>query len=80
MKIEESTEILEKILDKFTDYPYNLDVSEDKMGTLFEIDADKRDRGTIIGKKGQNANAVRRIFKVIGVREKIRYNIKIIND
>lgn len=74
--------VLGLIIERIATEPKKVTITKttDNMGVLLEIDADKADRGLIIGKQGQTAIALRRIFKVVGAIKKIRYNIRIKND
>jgi len=50
----------------------------DDRGLLLELKLAKEDIGTIIGKQGETAHAIRRIVRLFGMRNDQRISIKII--
>ena len=50
----------------------------DELGVLLIVEIAKEDMGTIIGKNGQTAKALRTLLRVIGAKENARVNMKII--
>lgn len=55
----------------------SVEKSTDDMGVLLVVRTNKADMGSVIGKKGQNAQAVRLLVKAAGAKEKARVSIKI---
>lgn len=49
----------------------------DEQGILFTIKVGKEDRGRVIGKKGQTAEAIRTIFRTVGFLKNIRASMVI---
>ena len=49
----------------------------DERGVLIQLFVDKEDLGRIIGKKGETANALRSLLRVLGVKNNARYNLKV---
>lgn len=52
--------------------------SIDERGVLIELKVDAEDMGTIIGKEGRTAKALRTLLRVIGAKNDARVNLKII--
>ena len=50
----------------------------DEMGVLLELLIDPSDMGTIIGKEGKTAKALRTILRAFGAKNQARINLKII--
>ncbi|MBI2448492.1 KH domain-containing protein [Candidatus Microgenomates bacterium] len=50
----------------------------DEMGVLLELTIDQTDMGTIIGKEGRTAKALRTILRAFGAKNNARINLKII--
>ena len=52
----------------------------DEMGTLISLHVNAEDMGTIIGKEGRTAKALRTLLRVLGAKNNARVNLKIIED
>ena len=52
--------------------------SVDDMGTLVSLHVNSADMGTIIGKEGRTAKALRTLLRVMGAKNNDRVNLKII--
>ena len=50
----------------------------DEMGTLISLHVNAADMGTIIGKEGRTAKALRTLLRVFGAKNNSRVNLKII--
>lgn len=50
----------------------------DDLGVLLTLKVSKDDMGRIIGKEGQTAKAIRTLLRVIGSRQNLRVNLKIL--
>jgi len=50
----------------------------DEMGTLISLHVNAEDMGTIIGKEGRTAKALRTLLRVLGAKNNARVNLKII--
>lgn len=72
---------LEYILKAIVDFPDAVKVTRtiDQLGVLLTVVVDTKDMGTIIGKKGKTANALRVLLRVIGAKENAHVNMKIID-
>lgn len=49
----------------------------DEMGVLLTLRIDPSDMGYVIGRKGQTAQAIRTLLKIIGAKNNARVNLKI---
>ena len=49
----------------------------DEMGVLLTLDVDAGDMGTVIGRSGATAKAIRTLLRVVGLRNNARVNLKI---
>ncbi|MDP2708779.1 MAG: KH domain-containing protein [bacterium] len=49
----------------------------DEMGVLLTLKIDPADMGYIIGRKGQTAQAIRTLLKIVGAKNNARVNLKI---
>lgn len=49
----------------------------DEMGVLLTLKTDPADMGYIIGRKGQTAQAIRILLKIVGAKNNARVNLKI---
>ena len=49
----------------------------DEMGVLLTLKVDPADMGYIIGRKGQTAQAIRTLLKIVGAKNNARVNLKI---
>ena len=50
----------------------------DELGVLITLEIAKEDMGTVIGKNGQTAKAIRTLLRVIGAKTNARVNMKIV--
>ncbi|MFA5248343.1 MAG: KH domain-containing protein [Patescibacteria group bacterium] len=49
----------------------------DEMGVLLTLKTDPSDMGYVIGRKGQTAQAIRTLLKIVGAKNNARVNLKI---
>lgn len=54
-----------------------VDRTVDEMGVLLTLKLDPSDMGYVIGRKGQTAQAIRTLLKIIGAKNNARVNLKI---
>jgi len=54
-----------------------VDRTVDEMGVLLTLKVDPSDMGYVIGRKGQTAQAVRTLLKIVGAKNNARVNLKI---
>jgi len=73
-------EFVEYIVKAIVDHPEDVraERSLDEMGTLVSLHVNPEDMGTIIGKEGRTAKALRTLLRVLGAKNNARVNLKII--
>ena len=73
-------ELLETIVTAIVSEPSKVKVerSVDEMGVLLQLSIDQADMGTIIGKEGRTAQALRTLLRAFGAKNNSRVNLKII--
>jgi uncharacterized protein len=54
-----------------------VDRTVDEMGVLLTLKVDASDMGYVIGRKGQTAQAIRTLLKIVGAKNNARVNLKI---
>jgi len=71
--------LLEVIIKAITHYPENVKVNKivDDIGVLFSVRVDGRDMGLVIGKRGENINAVKHLVKIVGYKTKTRVSVRV---
>ena len=55
----------------------SVDRTVDEMGVLLTIHVNPQDVGTVIGREGSIAKAIRLLTKVVGMKNKARVNVRI---
>ena len=72
-------EFLEYVVKSLVDTPKAVKVTRevDEMGVLLRLDVDAADMGTIIGRGGATAKAIRTLLRVVGIKNNARVNLKI---
>ena len=72
-------ELLETIVTSIVNKPEEVSVerSVDEMGVLLTLKVAPDDMGNIIGRKGQTAQAIRTLLKILGAKNNARVNLKI---
>ncbi len=73
-------DFLEFIVKNLVDNPDVVEVERkvDEMGVLLALKVHPDDMGQIIGKEGSTARAIRNLVRIIGLKNKARVNLKII--
>ena len=73
-------DFLEMVVKAIVERPEKVEVkrSIDERGVLIELKVDAIDMGTIIGKDGKTAKALRTLLRVVGAKNNARVNLKII--
>lgn len=79
MAKHKDVEFLEFIVKALVDHPdeVKVDRNVDEMGVLLTLNINPEDMGYVIGRKGQNAKAVRTLLRIVGARNNSRVNMKI---
>lgn len=72
-------EFLETIVRSIVNKPEEVSVerSVDEMGVLLTLKVDPEDMGNVIGRRGQAAQAIRTLLKIVGAKNNARVNLKI---
>lgn len=72
-------EFLEYVVKSLVDNPnkVKIDRKVDEMGVLLTLDLDPADMGYVIGRRGQNARAIRTLLRLVGARNNAHVNLKI---
>jgi predicted RNA-binding protein YlqC (UPF0109 family) len=72
-------EFLEMVVKSIVAHPEKVEVDRtvDEMGVLLTLKLDPSDMGYVIGRKGQTAQAIRTLLKIIGAKNNARVNLKI---
>lgn len=70
---------LEMIVKAIVGHPEKVEVDRtvDEMGVLLTLKIDSEDMGYVIGRRGQTAQAIRTLLKIIGAKNNARVNLKI---
>ena len=78
-KVEQDKEFLEMIVKTIVSNPDKVKVERtvDEMGVLLTLKVDPSDMGYVIGRKGQTAQAMRTLLKIVGAKNNARVNLKI---
>lgn len=76
---EKDQEFVEYIVKNLVDNPDDVRTERtvDEMGVLITLHINPADMGTVIGRMGQTAKAVRTLLRVVGAKHKARVNLKI---
>ncbi len=71
---------LEFVVKHLVDNPDSVEVERkvDEMGVLLSLKVHPSDMGQIVGKEGSTAKAIRNLVRIIGLKNKARVNLKII--
>ncbi len=72
-------EFLEMIVKNIVSNPdaVVVDRTVDEMGVLLTLKIDPADMGYVIGRRGQTAQAIRTLLKIVGAKNNSRVNLKI---
>jgi uncharacterized protein len=76
---EQDKAFLEMIVKSIVGNPDKVQVERtvDEMGVLLTLKVDPTDMGYVIGRKGQTAQAIRTLLKIVGAKNNARVNLKI---
>ncbi len=72
-------EFLEFIVKAIVGHPEDvkIDRTVDERGVLLTLDINPEDMGYVIGRRGQTAQAMRTLLKIIGAKNNARVNLKV---
>ena len=78
-KMTEDQAFLETLFKGLVAHPDDVSVDRavDEMGVLLTLHVNPQDVGTVIGREGSIAQAIRLLTKVVGMRNKARVNVRI---
>ena len=73
-------QFVEYVVKAIVDHPEDVMTERtiDEMGILVSLHVNAEDMGTIIGKEGRTAKALRTLLRVLGAKNNARVNLKII--
>jgi hypothetical protein len=78
-KKEVDQEFLEFVVKHLVDNPDDVRVERvlDEMGVLLTLNVNPADMGTLIGRQGRTAQALRTLLRVLGAKNRARINLKL---
>ncbi len=78
-KTEADQAFLEHVVKALVDTPDKVEVERkiDEMGVLLTLKVDPSDMGTVIGRQGKTAKALRTLLRVVGAKNNARVNLKL---
>lgn len=70
---------LEYLVKSIVDHPDDVKVDRkvDEMGVLLSLKVNPQDMGTVVGRQGSTAKAVRSLLRIVGIKNSARVNLKI---
>ncbi len=79
MEATQDKDFLETIVKAIVGNPDKVSVERtvDERGVLLILDIDPSDMGYVIGRRGQTAQAIRTLLKIVGAKNNARVNLKI---
>ncbi|MBI3671529.1 KH domain-containing protein [Candidatus Azambacteria bacterium] len=77
--MESDQQFLETIVKSIVNNPSDVKVERkvDEMGVLLSLSVNPQDMGSIIGREGSTAKAIRTLLRIIGAKNNARVNLKI---
>ncbi len=78
--MEKSKQFLKDVIGYIVDNPSAVEVESktDEMGVLLSLKVAKEDVGKVIGREGNTAKAIRTLLRVVGMKDKARINLRIV--
>jgi uncharacterized protein len=78
-EVHTDEQFLEYLVKSIVDHPDDVVVSRtvDEMGVLLTLKVNAKDMGTVVGRQGATANALRSLLKIVGIKNHSRVNLKI---
>lgn len=72
-------EFLEFVVKSIVDNPGDVKTERkvDEMGVLLTLHINQADMGKILGRKGNTANSIRTLLRIVGLKNNARVNLKI---
>ncbi|PLX20327.1 RNA-binding protein [Candidatus Parcubacteria bacterium] len=77
--MEDDKQFLEFVVKSIVAHPNDVAVEReiDERGVLLTLNINPEDMGFVIGRKGQTAQAIRTLLKIVGAKNNSRVNLKI---
>ena len=71
---------LESVVKALVENPDDVKVARtvDEMGVLITLKVNQKDMGTVVGRSGNTAKAIRTLLRVVGMKNNARVNLKIL--
>ena len=71
---------LEQVVKALVENPNDVAVTRtvDEMGVLITLKVNQKDMGTVVGRSGNTAKAIRTLLRVVGMKNNARVNLKIL--
>ncbi len=71
---------LESVVKALVENPDDVHVERtvDEMGVLITLKVNQKDMGTVVGRSGNTAKAIRTLLRVVGMKNNARVNLKIL--
>ncbi|MEK7606063.1 MAG: KH domain-containing protein [Patescibacteria group bacterium] len=71
---------LEQVVKALVENPNDVVVTRtvDEMGVLITLKVHQKDMGTVVGRSGNTAKAIRTLLRVVGMKNNARVNLKIL--
>ena len=78
-KLPADQEFVEFVIKSIVDHPNDVKTERkiDEMGVLLSLKVNPEDMGSVIGRQGSTARAIRTLLRVIGAKHNARVNFKI---
>ncbi|KKU81450.1 MAG: hypothetical protein UY09_C0037G0007 [Parcubacteria group bacterium GW2011_GWA2_47_8] len=78
-KLPPDQEFVTHVVKQLVDNPddVELDRKVDEMGVLLTLKVNPEDMGTIIGRQGSTAKAIRTLLRIVGAKNNARVNLKL---
>ncbi len=72
-------DFLEYVIKSIVSHPEEVRVDRkvDEMGVLLNLKVNREDMGTVVGRMGSNAKAIRSLLRIVGLRNNARVTLKI---
>lgn len=79
---EKEVTFLIAVVQEIVEYPLEVHVDRrvDEMGVLLSLTVAPEDTGTVIGRDGVTAKALRTLLRIIGLKKNARINLKILDS
>ena len=72
-------EYIQTLISSIVEYPEDIQIeqSKDDAGEFYQLRVNKKDMGTLIGRKGEHIGAIKLIVKLAGFRQNKKVFIKV---